>query len=233
MLNIQDLFFSFCSRPIINGLSLSLHAGEICTLIGPSGSGKTTLLKLLTGLILPQSGQISITDIPAPKAFDQAALMMQDDLLLPWRTVFDNLMLVGELGKGAPSKQILRKEALQYLEEMGLAPWLNAYPHELSGGMRQRVSLTRALLQKRPLLLLDEPFAALDVGLREQMHHLLKTIRQNHGTTMLMVTHDFRDALSLSDRILLLDKGQISQEWAVTPDACPKLLEEMRTAIVR
>jgi ABC-type nitrate/sulfonate/bicarbonate transport system ATPase subunit len=143
--------------------------------------------------------------------------MTQDDLMLPWRTVLENLLLVGELGRKPKSLDALKQEALRYLEEMGLSGWENAYPDQLSGGMRQRVSLTRALLQKRPLLLLDEPFGALDVGLREQMHTLLRSIRKQHGTTILMITHDFRDALSLSDRIFLLDKGRICADWSVAP----------------
>jgi len=142
--------------------------------------------------------------------------MTQDDLMLPWRTVLENLLLVGELGRKQQSMDALKQEALRYLEEVGLKGWENAFPDQLSGGMRQRVSLTRALLQKRPLLLLDEPFGALDVGLREQMHTLLRSIREQYGTTILMVTHDFRDALSLSDRIFFLDEGRIGAEWTVS-----------------
>lgn len=231
MLHIEDLSFSFDDNQVLQHLSLKLMPGEIGTLIGSSGSGKTTLFKLLTGILTPGSGTLSIASCAVPEAYRHVAYMMQDDLMLPWRTVINNLMLVGELGKRTVSSAALREDARFYLREMGLTDWQDAYPHELSGGMRQRVSLARVLLQKRPMLLLDEPFASLDVSLREQMHALLHDVRKSYGTTMLMVTHDFRDALSLSDRIFLLKDGRISCEWKVTSEAHQKIETEMRRAL--
>ncbi len=237
MLHIEDLSFSFATHAVLQQFNLTLAPGEIGTLIGSSGSGKTTLFRLLTGILTPQQGKLSIAGCVVPDAWQHVAYMTQDDLMLPWRTVLNNLLLVGELGKRASATAALRAEAQLYLREMGLADWQDAYPHELSGGMRQRVSLARVLLQKRPLLLLDEPFASLDVSLREQMHALLHDIRRRYGTTMLMVTHDFRDALSLSDRILLLNSCQISREWKITdatrqsPLLWQEIDKEMRHAI--
>lgn len=237
MLAIKNLSFSFGSFEILHNLSLKLASGEIGTLIGSSGSGKTTLFKLLTGLLKPEQGMLSIAGKSSPEAYCQVAYMMQDDLLLPWRTILNNLLLVGELGKQHPNLTEMRQEAKFYLGEMGLRGWENAYPDQLSGGMRQRVSLARALLQKRPVLLLDEPFAALDVGLRAHMHDLLHDIRKRYGTTILMVTHDFRDAISLSDRIFLLSNGKIGQEWELKssmrqdPHAFHQLNEELLTSI--
>lgn len=236
MLVINNLSFSFNFFQVLNQFSLSLPKGDIGALIGPSGSGKTTLFKLLTGLILPQSGTISIAGNCQTQSCQHVAYMMQDDLLLPWRTIIENLTLIGELGKRSINKKILRQEARSYLSEVGLSDWENAYPEELSGGMRQRASLARALLQKRPLLLLDEPFGSLDVSLREQMHTLLHEIRSRHGTTILMVTHDFRDALSLSDQIFFLDKGCIAKEWAISstlrkdPLAIQRVTDEIKLA---
>lgn len=233
MLTITDLSFSYPSRPLLKDLSFSLKEGQIGTLIGPSGCGKTTFLKIITGLLTPQQGQLSIAGHSAPQAFQKVAYMMQEEFMLPWRSVLNNLTLVGELGNKTLSKSALQKDALFYLSEMGLENWAHAYPDELSGGMRQRASLARALLLKRPLLLLDEPFAALDVNLREQLHTLLHHIRQKYGTTILMVTHDFRDALSLSDNIYLLANGNLSQSWSV--DAAnrhnPQLLQQFREAL--
>lgn len=234
MLELDRLFFSFSTVNILENFSLRLFPGEIGSLIGVSGSGKTTLFKLISGLLSPLHGTISIAS--SPFAHQQVAYMAQDDLLLPWRNVLGNLLLVGELGKQC-NKKNLHEEALFYLQEVGLKGYENVYPHQLSGGMRQRVSLARILMQKRPLLLLDEPFAALDIGLREKMHSLLKNIRQKHGITMLVITHDFRDALSLSDRIFLLSKGQLAKEWLVNdticfdPAAFQQLTSEMQKAL--
>lgn len=236
MLLINELTFSFGTRVILQNISFDLAAGEIGTLIGSSGSGKTTLLKLLTGAYSAGSGDIAVVGCRAPEAYHHIAYMTQDDLLLPWRTVMDNLLLIGELGSYKRSSRGLRNEAAAYLHEVGLDGWENAYPDQLSGGMRQRVSLARALMQKRPLLLLDEPFGALDVVLRDQLYNLLMNIRTRFGTTILMVTHDFRDALALSDRIFLLSDGKISHQWSVSSDVrqnpikAQMLLDEMRAA---
>lgn len=239
MLIIDDLSFSFETFEVLRHFSLQLSPGEIGTLIGSSGSGKTTLFKLLTGILKPQQGSLSIAGKATPEAYRYVSYMMQEDLLLPWRTILDNLMLVGELGQSKHDLIEMRREAKFYLNEMGLGQWEDAYPDQLSGGMRQRVSLARALLQKRPMLLLDEPFAALDVELREHMHDLLHEVRNKYGTTILMVTHDFRDAISLSDKIFLLQNGKISQEWSVTkslhsdPQAFHQLNEQLLTSIKR
>jgi ABC-type nitrate/sulfonate/bicarbonate transport system ATPase subunit len=213
---IEQVSFAYQDQSILNHLSLSLATGEIGTLIGASGSGKSTLFKLMTGLLSPQSGYLQIQGLPYPKGCQSIAYMMQQDLLLPWRTILSNLLLVSELGPSHFSSPFLKEEAKELLEEMGLKGCDQAYPDELSGGMRQRVSLARAILQRRPVLLLDEPFGALDVGVREQLYRLIRQIQQKQALTILMVTHDFRDALSLSDRIFLLKQGRIQQEWKVT-----------------
>lgn len=227
MLHVKNAHFSYGPRTILSDLSLSLNAGEIGTLIGSSGSGKSTLFKLVTGLHAPDLGTVQINGHPSNHS--QVSCMMQEDLLLPWRTVVGNITLISEFGKSKPSPDNL-------IEEVGLTTYRDHFPEQLSGGMRQRVALARALLQNKPLLLLDEPFGALDVILREQMYELLRKIRKKYGTTMLMVTHDFRDATSLSDKIFCLSKGKIVKEWAVTDAerANPnELFHEMREALSR
>ncbi|MEM1283055.1 MAG: ATP-binding cassette domain-containing protein, partial [Chlamydiota bacterium] len=164
--------------------------------------------------------------------------MTQKDLLLPWRTVLENITLTYELGKNKVCQKKILEEARQLIEEVELSGCEEKFPHELSGGMRQRVSLARALLQKKPLLLLDEPFASLDVQLREQMYVLLNKIHKNHNTTILLITHDFRDALSLSDHIFLLANGSITKQWRVeeshrtNPTTMGTLHEELRQSIL-
>lgn len=223
--------------PILKNISFALEKGEVATLIGASGSGKTTLFKVLTGLLMPQHGDVHVAGLGLPEASSQVAYMMQEDLLLPWRTVLKNLTLPSELGGNPKLFPDIVEEARKLLREVDLEHSADMLPEQLSGGMRQRVSLARALLQKRPLLLLDEPFCSLDVALREQMYDLLRQIKDRFGTTMLMVTHDFRDALSLSDRIFFLSNGSLVHEWRVPeklrvdPIQTGLLLEEMRRKI--
>lgn len=209
MLSANNLFFSYTSTPVFKNLSFTIDKGKIASFIGASGSGKTTLFKLLTGIHQPQKGDIRI------EGAENAAYMTQTDLLLPWRTVLENITLTNELGKRKRPQKDVEREAMLLIEELGLLGCEKKFPEELSGGMRQRVSLARALMQNSPLLLLDEPFASLDIQLREQMYELLKNIQKNRETTILLITHDFRDALSLSDHIFLLDDGSITKQWRI------------------
>lgn len=219
-LDVHHLSFSYDQHSILKDVSFCLKKGEIGTIIGASGSGKSTLFKILTGLLEPQKGEILIQGQVIKERSQQIAYMMQEDLLLPWRTVLGNLLLIYELGSSHSEQQEdPKQEALNLLEEMDLLPYVNYYPDELSGGMRQRVSLARALMRKRNLLLLDEPFGALDVGRREHMYRLLHRIQKRYDTTILMVTHDFRDALSLSDRLFWLCQGRIEKEWQISLSA--------------
>lgn len=235
MLTINNLAFSFEGKPVLKEISFSLKQGEIGSLIGVSGTGKTTLFKLLTGLYQASHGMVLLNGDTVPEGYRHVTYMMQEDLLLPWRNVIDNLMLLSELGS---QTHTTKDEAIALLQEIGLGHAALLYPHQLSVGMKQRVSLARAVLQKRPILLLDEPFASLDVSLREQMYTLMQQVRAKYQTTILMITHDFRDALSLSDRIFLLEGGRIQSSWSINseihndPIASAKIQAEMRTALM-
>lgn len=237
MLKVEKVSYTYETKKVLHEVNFSLNKGEIGSLIGASGSGKTTLFRLLTGLIQPDEGLISINHQLPPEAHHSVACMMQEDLLLPWRTIIKNLTLLTELGK-KNAHSASQEEAYSLMKEMGLHAYADYFPHQLSGGMRQRISLARALLQKRPLLLLDEPFGSLDVSLREQMYSLLRDFQKKNETTLLLITHDFRDALMLSDRIFILGTGKICQEWRVTdeirdnPQASNALLKKMRKKII-
>ena len=238
MLNANNLSFAFNGMPLLKNISFRIHKGEVVTLLGASGSGKTTLFNLLTGVLPLQSGSVEMGGVPSPATHTQMSYMMQEELLLPWRTVIRNMTLSAELGEDAHSTQALIGQAKELLGEIGFSDCADMYPDQLSGGMRQRVSLARALLQKRNILLLDEPFGGLDVCTREQMYTLLRHMKNKYGTTMLLVTHDFRDAVSLSDRILLLADGVLTQEWIVEddlrnhPEYVGRLLEQLRTTMM-
>ncbi|NGX55723.1 MAG: Glycine betaine transport ATP-binding protein OpuAA [Chlamydiae bacterium] len=230
MLRVNDVHFAYESKKLLNGISFELSKSEIVSLIGLSGSGKTTLFRLISGLISPDQGIILIDGQQLPEGAELITYMHQKDLLLPWRNVVENMLLFSELGRRNEKKN-LENEALVLLERMGLKGCENLYPDELSGGMKQRVALARALLQNRPILLLDEPFGSLDVIVREELYGLLTDIRKNYGKTILLVTHDFRDALTLSDRILLLSEGRISHQFEIEESQKEQIEEEIRAKL--
>lgn len=202
MLSIKKLCFNFKANKILDNLSLTLNKGETVALIGASGSGKTTLLRLISGMLSPLSGTI---EKPPSVAY-----MSQQDLLLPWRNVENNVRLPLELER-LPANIGDIDELLCRLE---MAEQRHSYPHELSGGQYKRAMLARTLAPKRALLLLDEPFSSLDLPLRDKLYTRLREL--NEATTLL-VTHDFRDALSLANRIALINAGHIVQEWHIDP----------------
>lgn len=221
VLTLENICFDYENEPLLHNVNISIAKGEIVTLIGLSGCGKSTLLRLINGLETPKSGTVHIH--PDRSAI---AYMTQDDLLLPWRTALRNVMLPLEL-KGAKDF----KEAHRLLDELGLKGSEHKFPHELSGGMRQRVALARSLIDKRAILLLDEPFSSLDVILREQFYCLLRELRDQEGITLFLVTHDFYDAVTLSDRIFLLKNRSIDQSWHVNSFEKSDLIEILRKSL--
>ncbi|MBP8000321.1 MAG: ABC transporter ATP-binding protein [Chloroflexi bacterium] len=191
------------SHPVIADVSLAIHAGEFVALVGRSGIGKSTLLRLMAGLFVPDKGTVRLGGQPPLQSSTRIGLVFQKDNLLPWRTVYDNVRLPLEI-LGQPAKTI-RERVMVLLDLVGLAGFSQHYPAQLSGGMAQRVALARALVHEPSLLLLDEPFGALDALTREKMGQELLRIWQVLPVTVCLVTHSIPEAVLLADRVLVLN----------------------------
>ena len=196
---LNDVRHSYALTEVLGGVSLALAPAGVLALVGPSGCGKTTLLHLCAGLLTLQAGQLH-------NRFANPALMFQQPRLLPWQTCADNIAL-GLRARGTP-----RADARVQASAMGRALGLDgdamaAYPHQLSGGMQSRAALARALVLQPDLLLMDEPFAALDIGLKAQLHRLLLRHQAEHGTAVLMITHDLMEAVRRADTVLVMAAG--------------------------
>lgn len=199
-----------------NGLShinLELKKGEFHCLLGRSGCGKSTLLKLAAGLLQPQTGQVLLQGKPITHPSQQIGFVFQSPTLLEWLTVWDNVLLPASL-HNTPSKAT-QQQALQLLNELNIAGLAKRFPSQLSGGQQSRVAIARALLLQPPLLLMDEPFAALDALTREQLQDSLLNMCAQHHSTVLFVTHDIAEALYLADQITVLEQGRIHHQQAI------------------
>jgi putative hydroxymethylpyrimidine transport system ATP-binding protein len=210
VLLIENLSFAFQSegeeKSIFQNIVIDVKPGEFVSVIGASGSGKSTLFKLVTGLLEPNKGQIWINGEQSGNRLGKVGYMPQKDLLLPWRTVIDNVFLPLELSK--ENKQQRMMEIKEWLSRFGLAGYEKAYPHELSGGMRQRAAFLRTIMTGKDLLLLDEPFGALDSLTKRKMHRWLLELWGDLQKTVLFITHDLEEAILLSDRIYLLPSSE-------------------------
>jgi ABC-type nitrate/sulfonate/bicarbonate transport system ATPase subunit len=180
-------------------VTLSIPQGRFVSLIGPSGCGKTTIFNIIAGLLEPSGGRVRIDAVDATGTIGRVGYMLQKDLLLPWRTVLDNVILGMEI-QGVPLRTA-RERALPLLQRYGLAGFEYLYPNSLSGGMRQRAALLRTLLFDTDVILLDEPFGALDAQTKLQMQEWLMALWSDFGKTVLFVTHDVEEAIYLSDEL--------------------------------
>jgi NitT/TauT family transport system ATP-binding protein len=190
--------------PVIGDLSLSLNKGEIVSIVGPSGCGKTTLLNSLCGLLAPDSGHIRWYGQEIAGQPQNVGYMLQKDLLLPWRTALNNVMLGLEIRGVAASEAVDRSRAM--LDQLGLHGFADHYPSTLSGGMRQRVALARTLVNEPNVLLLDEPFASLDFQNKLLIENDTAKLVREGGRSLLLITHDIEEAVSLADRVIVLSK---------------------------
>lgn len=207
-------------RLIFEEISLEVQSREIVCLLGASGCGKSSLLRLLGGLETVHTGQVFLGTQPITQPVSEIAYVFQDPCLLPWLTVWQNVHF-GLDFKNQPALDLaVQKQRIEtILQQVGLMAFKDYYPRQLSGGMAQRVALARALVRQPQLLLLDEPFSALDAVIRLEMQQLLRDLIHQHHSTALLVTHDIDEAIQLGDRILLMSghPAHIQQTWQTTP----------------
>lgn len=206
-ITLESIGKRYGNRTVLDNPQLRITAGQFVAVVGRSGCGKSTLLRLLAGLEAASDGTLLSGNALLSHAKDETRLMFQEARLLPWKKVIDNV--------GLGLRGHWRDDALQVLDTVGLADRANEWPAALSGGQKQRVALARALIHRPRLLLLDEPLGALDALTRIEMQGLIERLWQQHGFTVLLVTHDVSEAIALADRVLLIEEGRIGLDLAI------------------
>ncbi len=221
LITLESVSKVFHTLPVLDAISCQVETGEVVSVVGPSGCGKSTLLRLMAGMVQPEAGQIT-------RRYHQAGFVFQEPRLLPWRTALDNVSLVLR-NRGLDERQQAERSR-HLLSQVGLVGFESYYPAQLSGGMRQRVGIARALAVDPDFVLLDEPFAALDFPLRLRMLGLLRQLLADGNRTAVYVTHDVREALLLGDRLIVLSprpahvqetfdlRGLTHQGWQLTAE---------------
>jgi ABC-type nitrate/sulfonate/bicarbonate transport system ATPase subunit len=232
--NVSKYFRSRRTPPVValKDASITVRKGEFVSLLGPSGCGKTTVFNMIAGLIEPDEGRILIEGRDVTGKAGHVGYMLQKDLLLPWRTVLKNVTLGAQL-QNRDLKQA-ESDARELLTRFGLAGFEDAWPSNLSGGMRQRAAVMRTLLSGRDILLLDEPFGALDAMTRSNMQEWLLDIWQEYERTVVFVTHDIDEAIFLSDRIVVMGSRPGSVRLEIDVDLPrPRILDDVASAAYR
>jgi NitT/TauT family transport system ATP-binding protein len=220
MIQIRNVNKSFPTKDgtvvALNDVTLDIGKGEFVSIVGPSGCGKSTLMMCVAGLAQPTGGQVTIGGQNVSAPFTDVGIVFQDALLLDWRNVIDNVLFQIEM-RGLPKAQY-RDQAMTLLKRVGLAGFETKYPWELSGGMRQRVALCRALVHNPPLLLMDEPFGALDTLTRDQMNIDLLRLCEGGDKTVLFITHSISEAIFLSNRVIVMSQrpGRVVEDMKIT-----------------
>ncbi|HTF95307.1 MAG TPA: ABC transporter ATP-binding protein [Cellvibrio sp.] len=214
LIKAKNLWKKYGDNVVLERMNVSVNAGEFITMVGTSGCGKSTFLKMLLGMESPSSGELLLEGKTIPDEPDQSrGIVFQQYSVFPHLTVLQNVIIAREfehsplLGKlfGSAKRKVI-EEAKALLESVGLTQALNRYPHELSGGMKQRLAIAQALIRRPRILLLDEPFGALDPGIRADMHQLILQLWQEHQLTVFMVTHDLSEGFYLGTRLWVFDK---------------------------
>ncbi|HUG58771.1 MAG TPA: ABC transporter ATP-binding protein [Candidimonas sp.] len=213
-LNMRQVSYRYPDAPVaISQVDWLMPAGAFHCLLGRSGCGKSTLLKLAAGLLSPEAGHVLLEGKPVRGPGPATGFVFQTPTLLEWLSVVDNVLLPVSLQRSPNAADTAQARAL--LEELGLGTMQDRYPHQLSGGQQSRVAIARALLTRPRLLLMDEPFAALDALTREELQDILLAVCRQHGTSVLFVTHDIAEAVYLADRVAVMDKGRITFEESI------------------
>jgi NitT/TauT family transport system ATP-binding protein len=215
------------SYTAIRDVDLTVGRGEFVTVVGPTGCGKSTTLSLVSGLQPATSGEVEVDGTPVTGIPDGMGYMFQTDAVLPWRSVLDNVA-AGPRYRGTPKAEA-RELARDWVARVGLAGFEGYHPHQLSGGMRKRVALAQTLINEPAVLLMDEPFGALDVQTREHMQDLLLDLWSGTGAAVVFVTHDLTEAIALADRVVVMTAGPATVKAAVPVDLPrPRRVEEIR-----
>ena len=208
--------------PVLEGASLQMSKGEFVALVGPSGCGKSTFMKLMSGLLKADQGSVVVANQEVTRPLGNVGMAFQNSVMLPWRTTLNNLLLPLEIAR--PHRETFRQnreahanKAIELLSSVGLEDVAEKFPWELSGGMRQRASLCRALIHEPEVLMLDEPFGALDAFTREELWCVLRDLWQERKFTVLLVTHDLIESAFLADRVLVMSKrpGRVIMELEI------------------
>lgn len=214
-IEIKNIKKDFVSRPALGSVNLAINKGEFICLLGPSGCGKSTLINILAGLLEPSSGEIYFDNKSSNEIGKERAMVFQEGALFPWLTVIENVEF-GMIIKGINKKEA-REKAMDYLKMVHLKKFANSYIHELSGGMKQRVSIARALTLDSELLLMDEPFSALDSQTKTILQQEVQKIWYDTGKTIIFVTHNIEEAVLLADRVIVMgtNPGHIKKEFKI------------------
>lgn len=230
IIQLNDIIHRYDKDIVINNINLELNKGEIVALIGPSGSGKSTILNIIGGLLIPSSGECLLQGERINGKTGHVSFMPQTHSLMPWRTVIQNINLATEI---SANDSVNKSE--QLLERAGFTSIKDRYPNELSGGMKQRVSFLRALNTEHQLLLLDEPFSALDEITRNDMQIWLRSLLLESDKTVLMITHSIDEAIKMSNRILVLNQkpATIVRSIDVNQDLSVSQIAELKAQIIQ
>jgi NitT/TauT family transport system ATP-binding protein len=220
MIEVRNVWKEYGDQVVLERLNLTIGEGEFCSMVGASGCGKSTFLRLLLGQERVTRGEILLDGMPLPGEPDaHRGVVFQRYSVFEHLSVMRNVMLGLELPLAkftgrlfGSRRRVAQDEAVSMLERVGLAAALDKYPHQLSGGMQQRLAIAQALMMKPRILLLDEPFGALDPGIRKDMHELLRKLWRESGLTIFMVTHDLKEGFTLGSRVLVFDKVRVDPQ---------------------